>query len=235
MAIPTFFHQNQLIADTCVTLSESEAMHASKARRLQVGADIQLINGKGDLASCSIASLSKRDVTVNVTQVTHTPKQDVTVTIATAIPKGDRQKMMLDMLTQLGVDHIVPLECEFSATRFSDNMQQKWQRVCIESSKQSQRLWLPSIADAMTPEQCLTHYSTDNTALAVASADSDSSVEQYLKSAEHRLIMVGPEGGFSDAEQLIFKANQSKTISLANHILRTETASVAAAARLFAI
>lgn len=236
MSVATFYYSGDIHVDTTVELSAEEASHALKSRRLTVGADIQLINGQGITAKARVSAAGKRQLCVDILNVDFTEQATPRVTLATAIPKGDRQKVMLDMVTQLGVSRIVPLDCKHSVTRFSNNTQLKWQRVCIEACKQSQNPWLPTIS----PEQTVSAFLEDSmkkSGVMVLYADQSGKrmIDTVPASINEICVVVGPEGGFSNDEMKLFinkLSNQAaQGVNFASAILRTETASVVAVAQ----
>ena len=233
MATATFYTTEALNSDQRIYLSEQESLHAIKSRRLSVGQGIQLINGQGQLAQAEIAEVNKKQVAVNVGSIKTVPQPACSLTIATAIPKGDRQKVMLDMMTQLGVSKIVPLECEYSVTRFSHNMFEKWQRVCIEACKQSQQAWLPEIALPQSLQSFVIHELESEAKvkkILFADLSGSTATEIDVTSVSEIVILIGPEGGFSATEINFLRSQKLDAITLGSAILRTETACVAAAA-----
>ena len=149
MAVPSFYTPDLNSAMTELMLPQEEAAHAIKSRRLGQGQAIRLFNGKGLVCAAEIVSADRRNVSVTLSDFVQHQTIEPALIVAAAVPKGDRQKVMVDALTQLGVSQIQPLLCEHSVTRFNDKMRAKWQRWAIEACKQSQNPWLPSIA-----EQC---------------------------------------------------------------------------------
>lgn len=226
MATPCFYHPELNLDSKLITLSSSEANHAAKSRRLAVGQDVKLLNGRGLIASGHITEIENRVVRLQADIVTSHARK-VEFSIATAIPKRDRQKVMIDMLTQLGVSEIIPLACEHSVTRFKPNMHDKWSRVAIEACKQSQNPWLPEI-----DEEILTVDLVKVASKRLVFADANgAAIKDLAHKTNNLIVMIGPEGGFSPAERTLFYDNGIKSVTLGCHILRTETAAVTAAAQ----
>jgi len=225
MATPCFYYPDLDLESSLLTLASAEASHAAKSRRLKVGHNVNLINGAGLLASAHIVELENREVRIQVDNVVSHARQR-RFSIATAIPKRDRQKVMIDMLTQLGVSDIIPLVCEHSVTAFKPTMRDKWSRVAIEACKQSQNPWLPEIHEEITTGDLVKSASGR-----LIYADTESSrFRDSVTELENPIIMIGPEGGFSAAERSAFYDKGVKSVTLGCHILRTETAAVTAAA-----
>jgi len=197
---------------------------------------VNVLNGLGVSASGTILVINKRAVEIKLDSYHFSEKKVPALTIATAIPKGDRQKVMVDMLTQLGVSEIIPLECEHSVTRYSDNLRQKWLRSAIESCKQSQNPWLPKITKAYNIQQ-LIEKNDYYIVYADASGQSMTSVRSAVAKSDvsNLMVIIGPEGGLSKSELTFLNSQYIQPISLANNILRTETAAITAMSKFVQI
>lgn len=224
MARPCFYHPELKSDDQLVELSPAESAHAMQSRRLALGAEVVLINGQGIKAVASIVEANKRKVILRVINAEHVSRPALELSIAVAFPKGDRQKVMVDMLTQLGVSKITPMATQYSVTKLKDAHIEKLRRVAVEACKQAQNPWLPDIS------------STESFAQVVSQSDSLFYADQAGLSASSlskldgvASVLIGPEGGFSDAEFDALKANCASAFALGQHILRTETAAIAAA------
>lgn len=226
MALATFYYQALEISDTDVVLSTTESDHAIKSRRLRQGSEIQLINGKGLIAQATIEESTKREVKVHIKSIDASPSPD-TLVIATAIPKGDRQRTMIDMLTQLGVTEIIPLRCEHSVAQFKPSTFAKWQRLAIEACKQSQNPWLPIISTEHSVQEVIKNA---NMPLFYADKLGQTFLSLNGNTNSSLTVLVGPEGGFSEQELEMLKTSCTP-INLGANILRTELASVAAIAQ----
>lgn len=232
MAIPSFYHPDLVPEDTLVQLSNNEALHASKSRRLGAGQPVILLNGKGLVARSEIESVAQREVSVRVLSTEQKEKIEHPLTVATAVPKGDRQRVMVDMLTQLGVKELIPLACEHSVTRYKPNMHQKWRRWAVEACKQSQNPWMLEIDEDISLVNLLKIASER-----MVFADINGLAMKDLKPhmlKQNTILVIGPEGGFSDAEITLFHEQEVKSLKSSGHILRTETAAVALAAQWLA-
>lgn len=228
MATATFYHPDLRGGDVEIELSAEESAHALKSRRLGMGDSIDLINGTGISARAQISRLEKKAVRAVICDITQHSEPNFSVTIFAAIPKGDRQRTMIDMLTQLGVAEITPLHCAYSVTRFSKNMHRKWQRTAVEACKQSRNPWLPQINDSVALGDFLQQKAVPESNAFFAD-QSGMEIEKSSLSGMKALVFVGPEGGFSTAEVSAFITNGIVPIKLGRHILRSETAAVAAA------
>lgn len=224
MAIPCFYLPELECDGVSVDLPETESAHALQSRRLKSGARINLINGRGLTGQAEIIKTTKRLVTVQVESVTSHVRSEPGLTIAVAMPKGDRQKVMVDMLTQLGVTKIIPLVSRYSVTNVKEAQIKKLQRLVIEACKQSQNPWFTEIAHPSSIAEVL-----DQAAAAYYANQGGDSISDYKNREGHVTVLIGPEGGFSESEVDEFEKNEIASISVGQHILRTETAAIALA------
>lgn len=213
--------------DTRATLEGDEARHAAAVRRIRVGEEITITNGQGLLASCKVTLVETRPplVEVSVRQVSTLPKPR-SIHLAAAMPKGDRQRVLLEMVTQVGVSEFTPLQCERSVSKENANSRERWQRYCLEAMKQSRRAWLPLVHPASGVKELIDSLPAE-TVLTCASADG-SSVRGLgeIKRDQNIVIVVGPEGGFTGEELEAIRQNGALEMNLGDGVLRTETAAV---------
>ena len=231
MAIPTFFHSNLKISDNEFQLSPEEFLHAVRSRRLKVGDQINVINGFGLSSRCVLSKLEGRQISASVVSSTQTEKPLTSLSIAVALPKGDRQRTMVDMLTQLGVGEMFPLQCEHSIAQFRSNTHKKWQRTAIQACKQSQNPWLPLIHDVHTVAQILHHLCEHNDIDSYYADAGGESLNPLAAQNTKLMVCIGPEGGFSSFEIDSFMQSGMQALRLSTSILRTETAAVSFAAQ----
>lgn len=236
MAKATFYYAGTFVAGDSIELGADEVKHAFSVRRLKQGHAVQVINGFGLLGEAEVLVLEKRQFVVNIVTASSTPTPPKFI-VATAVPKGDRQRFMVESLTQLGVTDIVPLDCEFSATGADHKSVQKWPRYAIEAAKQSSNTWVPRVLSGSTCDQLQSHFGSD-TGYWVADAAGVWPLPAANERAEppnntnNICVAIGPEGGFSAPEQRILVNGGFQPCRLGAHILRTETAAIVAAALL---
>ena len=226
MSRATFYHPQLLESDSIVELSAEESVHAVKSRRLRVGQEIRLFNGEGLVADAELSSIHRGSVQATLLKCRQLARNKNTISVLTAIPKGDRQRFMVDMLCQLGVEQITPLNCEHSVTRFNEKIAQKWQRYAIESCKQSQNAWLPLIQEGQHLAKLLELKKGVGEVWFYADRDGKL-LANTVPVAHDRTIFIGPEGGFSAHEIELFKAAEGTPVRLSDNILRTEAAAIA--------
>jgi 16S rRNA (uracil1498-N3)-methyltransferase len=148
------------------------------------------------------------------------------VTVAFAVVKGSRPEWAVQKLTEVGVDRIVPLAAARSVVRWSPGSGHldRLRRVAREAAMQSRRVWLP-VVDDVTPFAAL---AAEPGAVVAHPGGGPPSLDRPL-------VLVGPEGGWDDAELAEVAVAGVPRLSLGPHILRTETAAVAAGVLLCAL
>lgn len=234
MALPRFFVDSELVSDAIVvgaeiTLSAEESRHATSSRRLTAGSRVELITGHGLLAIALIQTVGKQ-VVVRVESVQISEPIKPALHIAVAVPKGDRMRTMLDMMSQLGVSSFTPLECEFSVTRAQPKHIDKWRRYLIEACKQSANPYLPTINPACRPAECVDIVRKQANPPWIGYADQSGQEFPRETLSNDICVLIGPEGGFSKAETTMFAEKGVEACKFGDFILRIETAAVAATA-----
>lgn len=237
MAIPTFFHPQLQASATQINLSAAEAQHARAARRLGLGQKVRLLNGLGLVALGEISVLERRTVGVDIGSTTQVPRQEPSINVFTAIPKGDRQRTLVEGLTQLGVAAITPLACEYSSNHGSPKLIEKWQRYAIEASKQSQNAWLPEITQCQSLGTAITAVNSLESWFADSSGGylgRSITTSVGAPASKRYNLFIGPEGGFSPLELELFQDIEMPPLRLAGNVLRTEVAAISGVAQLVA-
>jgi 16S rRNA (uracil1498-N3)-methyltransferase len=222
---PWFFHEAAVTIGESVQLADEEARHLSGSRRMEVGGSLTLFDGRGHTANATVNSVGNRGrgvaVTIHETRFVEPPA--MAIHLASALPKGDRLSVMLDMATQLGVSSFTPLECERSVVKASDNARLRWHRIMIEACKQSRQAYVPELRDVQKPAAVASR-ATGNLWLAHPGGLALRSLAPITEGA--LTILIGPEGGFTDEEVAAITDAGGQTVSLGVGILRTESAAV---------
>ncbi len=210
------------------TLSKEESHHALKVLRLKVGDRIKLLDGNGTMANAQITSFDKQVVRFDIQskQVNETPGINLHIAIAPT-KSNDRIEFFLEKSTEIGISSITPIISQ-NSERKNINLE-RWQKIIVSASKQSQNLYFPKI----NPLEKLKSFLSAKRSGALFIAHCDNSTEKtelkdILKNQKEITILIGPEGDFT-AEEINFALNKNyKPISLGSARLRTETAGIVA-------
>ncbi len=222
-----------------VDLTGEEGRHAAVVRRLRVGETVLVSDGAGRAVRGPVARVDRSGVVVTVAEVLQEPERPVRYVAVQALPKGDRAELAVEVLTELGVDEIVPWQAERSVVRWGPDRVERgltrWRAAAREAAKQCRRFRVPTVSMPMT---------TAELALRIAQTDltvvlHETAVERLgafaLPPVGEVMFIVGPEGGLSDAELATFTAAGGRPALIADAVLRTSTAGVVALAQLQAL
>lgn len=218
-----WIHCETLEAEGELSLEADERRHLA-ARRVREGDAIVCFDACGRTADAELVALGKREARVRFAQVREVPRPARRFTLATAVPKGERLSILLQMLTQLGVSAWQPLLLDSSAVRRLDVDAARWRRIVVESCKVARRAWAPELQPLRTLDEVLVRLSPSTAVF----GDREGQAGGPPASAE--VCLIGPEAGFSSEETRRLKDAGLPAVSLAADNLRIETAAVAAAA-----
>ncbi|MEZ6126026.1 MAG: RsmE family RNA methyltransferase [Planctomycetaceae bacterium] len=222
------------LTGTIAQLSDTEAHHALHVLRIKAGASVQLFDGRGTLASGIVTTVSRRDLSIELTdREVHSRNQNTSVTVASAVPKGDRLKWMLEKLTELGTDRWIPLHANRSVRGKENISPEKLLPTVVAASKQCNRLWLMDIQPVQSLPEILNSKADSESHLWLAHPPHHrtSAIPRIGAGSPdgHHLALIGPEGGFDEDEVLQADAAGAMRLAWPETILRIETAAVMAA------
>lgn len=215
-----------------VSLSGTEAHHLAHVLRKQPGDEIEIFDGQGNSAHATIVSCKKSKAVVEVSQLLSSATDESQLIVAAAVPKGDRFRWMIEKLTELGAHQFIPLQTERSIVHPGAGKMTKMEQAVIAACKQSGRNDLLTIQPTVSLKALFNEpWIRDcQTAIAHVTADDASQSLTDLKRDTKTLILIGPEGGFTNQEVEQACAQGATMISLGSNILRMETAAIAVTA-----
>jgi 16S rRNA (uracil1498-N3)-methyltransferase len=218
-----------------VTLDGPEGHHAAAVRRLRPGERADVSDGAGTLAECVVTGVGKDSVTLDVRAVHTVAPPRPRLVVAQALAKGDRGELAVELMTEVGVDTVIPWAAERSVTRWQAERGAKalakWRATAREAAKQSRRAWLPEVTELATTASLAKRAAT--ACAIVLAADAPAKLHQLpLPETDDILLLVGPEGGISPAERSTLRGAGAVEARLGPTVLRTSTAGATAAAIL---
>jgi 16S rRNA (uracil1498-N3)-methyltransferase len=222
-------------------LEGPEAHHLLHVMRAAVGQQVTLFDNSGAEFPAVIENLNRASVQLRVIERIETSRElPYTLTVGVALPKGDRQKWLVEKLTELGVTTLVPLETARGVAQPTDAARQRLERSAIEASKQSGRNRLMQIASPQAFDQWVSQAhdpiaggpGPPDERLLLAHPGGVALSECRLTEPLPTRIAIGPEGGLTDDEVAHAISNEWRRISLGPRILRVETAAVALTAAI---
>jgi 16S rRNA (uracil1498-N3)-methyltransferase len=232
---PVFLVPPGGLAAGVMALTGPEGHHAAAVRRLRPGERADVSDGAGTLAEGVVLEVGKDCVTLDIRTVRTTPLPQPRLAVAQALPKGDRGELAVELMTEVGVDVIIPWAAERSITKWQAERGAKalakWRATAREAAKQSRRAWLPEVTDLATAAALAKRAST--ACAIVLEADAPAKLHELpLPDSGEVLLLVGPEGGISPAERATLRDAGAIEARLGPTVLRTSTAGATAAAIL---
>jgi len=234
-----FFVNSKITGDQAV-LDGPEAHHLAHVMRAEVGDTVTLFDGQGSEFSARVKSIGKSQIQLDVLEQRDVDRElSVKVVLAVALPKGDRQRWLLEKATELGVAQLIPLETQRGVAQPSAGAIEKLRRAVIEACKQCGRNRLLEIAEprawgefaAGAPQDALRLLAHPVRCIPVQ-APLRSVLAGELQGLRSKVVIaaVGPEGGFTDQEIAVGLSAGWTAVDLGPSILRVETAAIALAA-----
>ncbi|EGD57038.1 16S rRNA (uracil(1498)-N(3))-methyltransferase [Gordonia neofelifaecis] len=244
MTPPLFWVDEVPRAGDTTVLSGPEGRHAVTVTRIASGESVILGDGRGTTAECEVVDVAGKDrLTVRAGRVQFHTRAKPLVTIVQALPKAERSELAVDLMTEAGVDAIVPWQSSRSIARWSGSKAvkgvEKWRSTAATAAKQARRAWIPEVADlaGTTDVRDLAARVTAGGGI-VALLHEDGSVPFRsidFSDAPEVVFVIGPEGGLADSEIADLTALGGTSVVLGPEVLRTAAAGAVALGALGAV
>ncbi|MFC7878292.1 16S rRNA (uracil(1498)-N(3))-methyltransferase [Isoptericola sp. NPDC057391] len=229
-------------------LDGAEGRHAGVVQRRGPGERLDVVDGAGTRLRCVVAAVEGGEVRLRVEEVVTEAAPGVVLTLVQALAKGDRDELAVEAAVEVGVDAVVPWQADRSVVVWrgqrAAKSRAKWVATVRSAVKQARRACLPPVAEPVTTRQlagrvreavaaggaAVVLHEDATTALADVTLPTPSAGGPV--EAPALLVVVGPEGGISDAEVAALEEAGAVTARLGPHVLRTSTAGPVAVALL---
>lgn len=208
------------------TLSEEESRHCDKVLRLGRGDMINLTDGRGNLFSARITSAGKH-CTVHITDTqAEFEKRPYSLTVAIAPTKNiDRTEWFVEKATEIGIDAIIPMECDHSERRTIKT--ERIDKVIISAVKQSLKAYVPECYEMTEFKKIISTPFEGQRLIAHCEASRQRVLlRDVIGKHSSALLLIGPEGDFSADEIKAATDAGFIEVSLGDMRLRTETAAL---------
>lgn len=222
--------------DSEVVITGEDVHHIGKVMRMKPEHHILCCTPEGDLAKCEITDITTDTVTCQIVEWLEEEKElPASVIIAQGLPKGDKMEHVIQKGTELGASQFIPFEAERSIVKWDQKKSQKkitrYQKIAKEASEQSHRTMIPSVSElhslgdliALQPNYDWVVFAYEDEAKS-QSYRSLKEVLTKIQQGQRILVIIGPEGGFSEQEVQTLKGAGALAVRLGPRILRTETA-----------
>ncbi|WP_462280859.1 RsmE family RNA methyltransferase [Salinivirga cyanobacteriivorans] len=225
-ATQEYYFYADKISPNEIILGKDEFHHISKVLKISTGTTITLTDGRGIIATANVQSIEKRHIEFSNINIERIPESLNKLHIAIAPTKNiSRFEWFLEKATEIGVSEITPIICSHSERK--QLRADRLEKILIAATKQSKKAWKPILNPLISFNEFITGQNISGRYIAYLGAKS-----AHLKNlihAKENLVLVGPEGGFSETEHQDALKQGYKTVSLGSNRLRTETAGVVSA------
>jgi 16S rRNA (uracil1498-N3)-methyltransferase len=218
-----------------VTLDGPEAHHLLHVMRAAIGESVTLFDNSGAEFPAVIEKLGRANVELRIVERCEISRElPFPLTVGVALPKGDRQKWLVEKLTELGVTTLVPLITTRGVAQPTDSALERLERAGIEAAKQCGRNRLMQVAKPQAWDEWISPVTSTfgdlqspDALRLVAHPNGFSLAELKLTTSGPTQLTIGPEGGLTDAEVAAAIAAGWQPVDLGPRILRVETAAIA--------
>ena len=220
------FYQPELI-NGVNTLDSEESRHAIKVLRKKEGDAIDLVDGHGKFYTAEIRKADFRKCEFEIVSTKEEPKRNGFRHLAIAPTKNlDRTEWLVEKAVEMGVDRISFVLCQNSERTVLKT--ERLVKKAVSAMKQSLKATLPQIDEMMKLKQFISSCETAEKFIAYVDFDNPVHLKDCLKTEQHSIILIGPEGDFDPSELDLALENGFQKVSLGESRLRTETAGLAA-------
>ena len=210
------------------SFNSEDANHAIKVLRIEVGEIFRVSDGNGGWANVQVSEVTKRSLETTVLEVGRQEPLEIKFTVVQALPKSDRAKEAVELLTEAGADVIVPWLANRSISR--TEVISKFATTAREASKQSRRLFIPQLHETVKERGVIELIKSADLALVFhesAQVKLSEIITPQTK-AKNVVVVIGPEGGITEEELAAFAAAGAHVAGLGRPILRSAHAGLAA-------
>ncbi|MBO6088069.1 16S rRNA (uracil(1498)-N(3))-methyltransferase [bacterium] len=236
--MPHFFINSKDVKSNKITISDKENYtHIAKSLRSKVGERLLLIDENQIQYETVIEEITQKEITVNVeNSYKSLRKLDFGLYLGQVPLRSDAQSIIMEKATELGADRVYPIISDNCALNKSviEKKIPKWQRIMYEASKQCERAYIPICFETATLENII---KGDYKVIAFCERLAKETLHEYviknpIKKDDKILVIIGPEGGFSQREFDLFRENNIPMLTLGDLILKAETAVIVALGNL---
>lgn len=215
--------------DNKFILEQSDIHHIKNVMRNKNNDKIEVVCDKKTFI-CNIDNINDCSLSI-VEELEENNELDIELVVVCSLVKEQKMDLILQKLTELGVSKIIPLKTERSIVKLDEKRESKklirWQAICKEASEQAKRNSVPFVTDIYTLKDLIKEES--DIKLFCSVNEKNNFINNYLQNYENcakMIVVIGPEGGFSDKEEEFLVSNGYDRVSLGNRVLRVETATI---------
>lgn len=235
MTIRRFYAAPEQFADDRVTLSHEETRHLRNVLRLRAGDEARLFDGAGREFACVIVDIPRSGAVLNVLREIEppAPESDLDLTLAAAVYKNDKLDLVVQKAVELGVARFRPLVTQRSEASLRDAVKrtERWRKIALEATKQCERARIMTVDEPLDLDEFMADIDRGSSGLFIFSEKGGQGLPEEII-LKDLTALVGPKGGWEDAEIGLAIDRGFTAIKLGHRIMRAETAAITFAALL---
>ncbi|MGH3693582.1 MAG: 16S rRNA (uracil(1498)-N(3))-methyltransferase [Pseudonocardiaceae bacterium] len=212
-----------------IPLDGPEGRHAATVRRMRTGERLTLTDGGGELALCEVLETGRDRLRLRVLRRGSEPAPALRVTLAQALVKGERAELAVELAVEAGVDAVLPWRAARCVARWDCGPRgakalARWRETAREAAKQSRRGWVPQVAEPVSTAALEQRCAAAAGCLVLHESACEILSSVLLPAAGELVLVVGPEGGITEAELTALTAAGGRPVRLGPGVLRSSSA-----------
>ncbi|MGH3787621.1 MAG: 16S rRNA (uracil(1498)-N(3))-methyltransferase [Pseudonocardiaceae bacterium] len=232
-SLPVFVAEQLPPEGAETVLDGPEGRHAATVRRLRAGERLVLTDGCGGLAVCTVVDTGRDRLLLRVLRRVTQPAPALRVTLAQALVKGPRGELAVELATEAGVDAVLPWRAARCVARWDEGPRgakalSRWRETAREAAKQARRGWFPEVCEPVSTAVLGQRCAAAAGCLVLHEQALDPLPSVPLPPAGELMLIVGPEGGITEAELAVLTAAGGRPVRLGPNVLRSSSAGVVA-------
>ena len=228
MQMRRFFIDPAEITGNKAVISGTEARHARLVLRLNVGLEIELLDGRGAVYRAVIREISKEKITSEIINQKNITDNGPQIHFGQALLKGKKMDFLIQKATELGIHTIHPFTSAHCANLNTASRRERWNKISLEACKQCGRPRPPDCRSVREFSQIIRQDTDCKRKIIFWEKERQNSLASQISGDESILFLTGPEGGFSAGEISEAREHGFQTVTLGRRILRAETAAFCA-------
>ena len=233
-----FFVPSEQISKDTITITGSDVNHIKNVLRMHTGDRLEAFDGAGNSFMVKIISIGASNIQGEIiNKINSEIESSVKITLAQCLPKAKKMDFIVQKATELGACGIIPVISERSVPKIEDKADKKvshWQMIAKEAAEQSGRTVIPKIGPLTKFEDLIKIAKNYDLAIIPWEGERTATLSTLIpQSLSTVLVIIGPEGGFSQQEVNLAISGGFDPISLGKRILRTETAGIVALSQIY--
>jgi 16S rRNA (uracil1498-N3)-methyltransferase len=239
-SLPVFFAGQLPPEGTETILDGPEGRHAATVRRLRRGERLVLTDGCGGLAVCEVLETGRDRLRLHVLRRQTAPAPLLRVTLAQALIKGERGELAVELATEAGVDAVLPWRASRCVARWQEGPRtakalSRWRETARQAAKQARRAWFPEVAEPVDTTVLGQRCTAAAGCLVLHEAATESLASVPLPAEGELVLVVGPEGGITEAELATLTAAGGRPVRMGPEVLRSSSAGIVALSAIGAL